>query len=338
MTEELITPPIALVLGATGGIGGAMAAKLATRGYRVRALHRNASAMAARNPSIDWRQGDAMSRGDVVRAAEGVSLIVHAVNPPGYRDWARLVLPMIDNTIAAAKASGARVVMPGTVYNFGPETFPVLDEESPQRPVTIKGKIRVALEEHLEAAAADGVPVIIVRAGDYFGPGAGNNWFVQGLVKPGVPVKAVTLPGAPGIGHQWAYLPDVAETMMQLVEHADRLPRFARFHMEGVFDADGLQLAEAIRRAVGKPALPIRRFPWFFVSLAAPFVPLFREVMEMRYLWQEPLRMSNRRLLEVLGAEPHTPLDRAVAETLASLGCLPKPKQAAGLLPESARA
>ncbi|WP_416795421.1 NAD-dependent epimerase/dehydratase family protein [Ciceribacter azotifigens] len=338
MTEDLISRPTALVLGATGGIGGAMAAKLAGRGYRVRALHRNAKAIAARNPTIDWRQGDAMSRADVVRTAEGVSLIVHAVNPPGYRDWARLVLPMIDNTIAAAKAAGARIVMPGTVYNFGPESFPDLDEESPQRPVTVKGKIRVALEERLEAAATGGVLVIIVRAGDFFGPGAGNNWFAQGLVKPGAPVKAVTLPGAPGVGHQWAYLPDVAETMMQLVERADRLPPFARFHTEGVFDADGLQLAEAIRRAVGQPRLPIRRFPWFFVRLASPFVPLFREVLEMRYLWQVPLRMSNRRLLEVLGAEPHTPLDLAVTETLASLGCLPKPKQAAGLLPETARA
>lgn len=332
MTEELISRPVALVLGATGSIGSAMTAKLAARGYRVRALHRNAAAMAARDPSIDWRQGDAMNRTDVVAAAEGVSLIVHAVNPPGYRDWARLVLPMIDNTIAAAKAAGARILMPGNVYNFGPDAFPVLDEDSPQRPVTVKGKIRVALEERLEAAAAEGVPVIIVRAGDFFGPGAGNNWFALGLVKPGAPLKVVTLPGAPGIGHQWAYLPDVAETMMQLVERADGLPTFARFHMEGVFDADGLQLAEAIRRVVGDPRLPIRRFPWLFVRLAAPFVPLFREIMEMRYLWQVPLRMSNRRLVEVLGAEPHTPLDLAVTETLASLGCLPNRQQADGRL------
>jgi hypothetical protein len=48
--------------------------------------------------------------------------------PPGYRDWARLVLPMIDNTIAAARASGARIVLPGTVYNYGPNAFPVLRE------------------------------------------------------------------------------------------------------------------------------------------------------------------------------------------------------------------
>ena len=61
--------------------------------------------------------------------------------------------------------------------------------------------------------AAAGVPVLIVRAGDFFGPGAGNNWFAQGLVKPGRPLASVTLPGDPGIGHQWAYVPDVAETV-----------------------------------------------------------------------------------------------------------------------------
>jgi hypothetical protein len=36
----------------------------------------------------------------------------------------------------------------------------------------------------------------------------------------------------------------------------------------------------------------------------------------------EPLRMDNTRLKAVLGAEPHTPLDEAVRETLIGLGCL----------------
>ena len=39
---------------------------------------------------------------DVRAAAEGCSVIVHAVNPPGYRRWSELVLPMLDHTIAAA--------------------------------------------------------------------------------------------------------------------------------------------------------------------------------------------------------------------------------------------
>src|SRR3989344_5322684 len=65
-------------------------------------------------------RGDAMRREDVVAAAAGCDVIVHAVNPPGYRRWSELVLPMIDNTIAAATAVGATVVLPGTIYNYGP--------------------------------------------------------------------------------------------------------------------------------------------------------------------------------------------------------------------------
>src|SRR5476649_897066 len=175
------TSPTALILGATGGIGGAVAQRLLADGWKIKALHRNAAAQAqagAHAGRIDWLQGDAMHRDDVVGAAQGVSLIVHAVNPPGYRNWAGLVLPMMDNSIAAARASGARIVLPGTVYNYGPNAFPVLRESSSQEPLTHKGAIRVELERRLQAASSEGVRSLIVRAGDFFGPGSnGNSWF-----------------------------------------------------------------------------------------------------------------------------------------------------------------
>lgn len=321
-TVMITKRPVALVLGATGGIGGAVAQKLLAHGYDVRAMHRNAQDHAIRAPHFDWVSGDAMNRDDVMRAAIGAELIVHAVNPPGYRNWGSLVLPMIDNTIAAAKAAHASILMPGTIYNYGPEVFDSVTEDSPQHPVSEKGKIRVALEQRLEAAATDGTRVILVRAGDFFGPGAGNNWFAQAVVKPGAPLKAITNPAAPGIGHQWAYLPDVAETMMRLVLRANELPAFARFHMEGFWDHDGRQLAEAIRRVTRKATLPVKPFPWWMLRLGRPFVPVFRELLEMRYLWQKALHMRNDRLVAFLGEEPRTPIDAAVRETLEGLGCL----------------
>lgn len=324
MTEmNAIAPrPLALVLGATGGLGGALAEALLARGYRVRAMHRNPGAQMAARPAYEWVKGDAMNAADVLRAAEGVRLIVHGVNPPGYCNWGQLVLPMIDNTIAAARAVGARILMPGTIYNYGPDAFPLLSEDSPQTPTSIKGGIRVALERRLKRASEDGVPVILVRAGDFFGPDAGNNWFAQGLVMPGKPVRFVINPGRKGAGHAWAYLPDVAETFMQLLDRADQLPTFARFHMDGFFDADGSQMAKAIGRAIGKPSIRIWSFPWLLAGLARPFVPLMRELHEMRYLWKTTVRLDNRLLVERLGAEPRTPLDEAVKATLSSLGCL----------------
>ena len=315
---------VALVLGATGGIGGEMAGRLAMAGWTVRALHRNPEHLAAHRHGVEiaWLKGDAMRSDDVAQAAGGASLIVHAVNPPGYRDWDKLVLPMLDNSIAAARANEARIVLPGTVYNYGPDAFPLIAEDAPQRPRTRKGAIRVEMERRLHTAVDQGVRTLIVRAGDFFGPRAANNWFSQGLVTPGRLVKAVMNPAVRGVGHQWAYLPDVAETMMRLFEHEQELPAFATFHMDGHWDADGAALTGAIKWAVGRPDLPIHRFPWWLVQVASPVVPLFRELSEMRYLWRTPVRLANGRLLKLLGSEPHTPLDDAVRSTLEGMGCI----------------
>lgn len=315
----------ALVLGATGGIGGEVARQLLAAGWQVRALRRGGPPPGAQQDGLDWVAGDAMDPADVLAAAVGCSVIVHAVNPPGYRRWAELVLPMITNTIAAAQAQGATIVLPGTVYNYGSGAFPMLREDSPQQPLTRKGVIRVELEQRLQQASQQGCRVLVVRAGDFFGPQVGNSWFAQGLVKPGQPVKTIQMPGDRGVGHQWSYVPDVARTMVALLQRREQLAPFERFHMAGHWDADGTQMASAICRVVlrhGGAQPTLRAFPWWLVTLASPFVETLRELREMRYLWQLPVAMSNNKLLTVLGQEPHTPWDEAVQATLEGLGCL----------------
>ncbi len=314
-----------LVLGATGGIGGEAALQLRNAGWAVRALKRAAPKAMEDRDGITWLRGDAMNQEDVMRAADGCSVIVHAVNPPGYRDWQKLVLPMIDNTIATATARRATIMLPGTVYNFGPDAFPILHEDSPQHPVTRKGAIRVQLEQRLEAASLRGARVIIVRAGDFFGPKAGNSWFTQGLVKPGRPVTSIANPNRAGVGHQWGYLPDVARTMVELLARRELLKPFERFHMAGHWDPTGLLMVQSIRRVVARHTgkePPISGTPWWALRVAAPVVPMLRELLEMRYLWDQPVQMANGRLLEVMGHEPHTPLDEAVEASLLGMGCL----------------
>jgi len=176
------------------------------------------------------------------------------------------------------------------------------------------------MERRLEAAASTGVRTLIVRAGDYFGPHAGNSWFSQGLISAGRPVRSITYPGPPSVGHSWAYLPDVAETIAQLIERD--LAAFEVFHFRGHWFEHGIQIAEAVRRVVGNPRLPVRSFPWWAVYAASPFVAMFREMIEMRYLWQEPLKLDNAKLNAFLGSEPHTPIDQAIVTTLRGLGCL----------------
>lgn len=316
----------ALVLGASGGIGGEVARRLRDAGWRVVALQRGLPAAQLQRDGMDWRRGDALDAAAVRAAAQGCSVIVHAVNPPGYRDWDRVVLPMLDHSIAAAQAEGATLVLPGTVYNYGPDAFPRLAEDAPQRPVTRKGAIRAEMESRLRAASGPGLRVVIVRAGDFFGPQARNSWFSQGMVKPGRPVRSIANPAAPGVGHQWSYLPDVAAAMVGLIERRDTLPAFNNCHMTGHWDATGREMAEAIQRVVARRTGRTPRiagFPWWLLTLASPFVKTFDEMREMRYLWQRPVQLTGTQLAAVLGREPHTPLDEAVEAALRGLGCLP---------------
>jgi nucleoside-diphosphate-sugar epimerase len=323
MTE--IENRTALVIGATGGIGGETAKALIKAGWRVRAATRDPERarrdFAALGP-VEWRAGDAMRAADMIAAAQGVRLIVHAANPPGYRNWRGLALPMLQSSIAAAKASGARLMLIGTVYNFGPDAGSVLDERSPQHPLTRKGKIRVEMEDMLRAAAAEGVRSLVVRAGDFFGPEAPSAWFNTAMVQRGKPVRFVIYPGRRDVGHAFAYLPDLALTIARLAEIEARLESFEVVHFAGHWLERGVAIAEAIRRVAGKPRAPILPFPAALFYLAAPFSTLFREMIEMRYLWRVPLRLDNSKLEKLIGPEPHTPLDDAVRASLEGMGCL----------------
>ena len=310
----------ALVVGATGGIGGAVARGLMARGWQVVGINRDVAKAKTMAPAFRWLEGDAMRAVDVLRAAQGVSLIVHAVNPPGYRNWGQLVLPMLDNTIAAAAKTGARVLLPGTVYNYGPDAGGTVDEHAPQNPITRKGRIRVEMERRLQAAAERGAKALVVRAGDFYGPRSGNSWLAQGMVPTPGPVRRIFNPARAGVGHSWAYLPDLAETMVRLLERRDDLADFDSFQFGGTWVDDNRAFADAIRVAAGRPRAPIYPFPWPVVHALAPFNETAREMRELIYLWRRPLRLVDGKLWRFLGEVPTTPLDEALRTTLRGLG------------------
>jgi len=112
----------------------------------------------------------------------------------------------------------------------------------------------------------------------------------------------------------------------------DRLSPFERVQFEGIYDASGTLMTDALRRVAGRK-VPIWSFPWWLMRLAAPFGGFPREAAEIAQYWRHPVRFDNRRLVDLIGPEPRTDLDLAVRASLVDMGCLaPEPK----LLPAAA--
>ncbi len=326
---------IALVIGATGSFGGHATAALIRHGWRVRALARDpAAARAKAGPRmpIEWVKGDAMLAADVIAAARGADVIVHSANPPGYKNWRGLAIPMLAASIAAAKAHGARIVLPGNVYNYAPESGAQIAEAALQAPVTRKGRVRVEMEQMLEAAVPDGVKTLVLRAGDFFGPAAPNSSLMWLTSRRGGRVRSVSAPGPVDIGHAFAYLPDMAETMARLLDREADLADFETFHFAGHWLARGDEMAGSIRRITGDAAVPLKPFPYPLIYALSPFVEMFRELLEMRYLWRRPIGLDDTKLRDFLGEVPSTPFDAAMRETLSDMGCLPEARATSGRL------
>jgi nucleoside-diphosphate-sugar epimerase len=169
------------------------------------------------------------------------------------------------------------------------------------------------------------VKTLVLRAGDFFGPAAPNSGLQWLTTRRGGRVRSVYAPGPLDVGHAYAYLPDLAKTLAQLLDRESQLADFESFHFAGHWLARGDALADAIRRAARDPAIPLRRFPYPLIQALSPFNETFRELLEMRYLWEQPIGLDDAKLRAFLGDVPTTPFDIAIRESLADMGCLAAP-------------
>jgi nucleoside-diphosphate-sugar epimerase len=225
-------------------------------------------------------------------------------------------LPLAYSAINAAETSGATLLFPGNLYNYGSPMPATIDETTPMRPSSRKGQLRLAMEERMAEATDRGMRAIILRAGDFFGGGRGS-WFDLVLTKE-IGRARLTYPGPLDLVHEWAYLPDFAAALVRLAAVRETLRPFEVFAFPG-HAVTGRQFTTAIARAAGSK-LQVKRMTWWLIHALRPFVPLCRELSEIAYLWNEPHRIDGGKLAAAIGDVPRTPLDVAVARALHDLG------------------
>jgi len=309
-----------LILGGTGGFGRAMVREMLHRGQPARCLVRNldrAATLLGEDPGLELIQGDAQDQKTVVKAAEGCRAIIHAINYP-YPKWVPNMARAIAHVIAAARVSNATILFPGNVYGLGPQCSAPLAEDAPNHPAGHKGELRVTLEDSLLHATEEGsVRVIVLRAGDYFGPTV-RNGLVDPIFANAVAGKAIRTFGNLEAAHQWAYVPDLACAALELLEMEASLRAFEVFHFAGYVATPEQDFLEQVAGQAGHSGLAIRVIPWSALKLAAMFDATVRELMELRYLFDQSVILEGSKLRKTLPDFKETPIAEAIRVTLES--------------------
>ena len=309
-----------LILGATGRLGHSLLHAFRDAGWQVVAQGRGPAPK-------DLPLGVDYDRGPLdpvywTHRYPRASVVVHAINPY-YSRWHKEAIPALRAGIAIARALGARLMFPGNVYNYGFPMPAVIGNDAQERTNTRKGAIRIEMERMLAAAVADGVRSVVLRAGDFIGAERPGSWFDLAITRD-IRGGALCYPGPLDVVHAWQDVDTLATRFVQVATREQRLPDFVRFNVGG-HAVTGAELLDAVARATFTLGLSTRRyplrikcFPWAMLILGQWLVHDWRELLEVRGLWQQPHVLDGSALREFLDDEPehHESLDEVVLRAL----------------------
>jgi nucleoside-diphosphate-sugar epimerase len=317
--SQINSPPgLAVILGANGRLGMAAVWAFLAAGWRVRAFVRGVF-KGDPHAALEVVSGDALAPNAVSTAAQGAQVIVNALNVP-YGDWARDTPKLTHAVILAAAKTGATVVLPGNVYHFGASMPAVLSETSPVKPTHALGKIRQQMESsYRRRAPLEGFQVVILRAGDFFGPAAlkpSGGWFDSHIAAKFAQGK-LRYPGPLDVVHAWAYLPDLAQAMVELAQRRSALAQVETVGFPG-YHLSGGELMRSLENIAGRK-LKIKAMPWRFIRFASLFSATLRGVVQTEYLWRTPHAIDGAKFRELLPDFNETPLPIALAQAVRQL-------------------
>ena len=106
-----------IVIGAKGRFGRHAVNEFHEKGWNVVAFARNWDKKLFPS-NVHIVEGDAFDQNSLITACSDADVIVNALNP-AYENWTVELPKLTESVIAAAISSGATVMIPGNIYNYG---------------------------------------------------------------------------------------------------------------------------------------------------------------------------------------------------------------------------
>ncbi|MCM3129582.1 MULTISPECIES: NAD-dependent epimerase/dehydratase family protein [unclassified Paenibacillus] len=311
----------AIVIGATGGTGAVIVSELVSREVPTIAFGRSKLkleelAIKLGNPAhLSLAIGDACQPDDITAAVQGADVLFHSANVP-YNEMVSKLIPLGESVMEAADRLSLKVVVIDGIYPYGRSQMDQVTEEHPKQPHTKKGRIRLAFEQMVFNSRWENARPMIVRLPDYYGPTANQASYLGGTLEAIASGKLAFFIGNMRIPREYIYLPDAAN---MIVELAGREQAYGEnWNLPGSDIISGHEIVRIAQQASStkKPVIALGKMG---LSLLGLFVPVMKEVVEMLYLTEEPLRLSGEKYKRLIGEIPTTKPEVGIAATIREL-------------------
>jgi nucleoside-diphosphate-sugar epimerase len=289
-----------VIVGA-GPVGRETARLLAEQGHSVILTSRNAGSLDAGDVrTVSSDATDAAQLAGLAKGADAIFMCAMAA----YHRWPTDFFPILDGSVKAAEAIGAKLIMLGNLYAYGAEATMPLRPDLPADPTSRKGTVRHIMWQRMAAAK---VPALEVRASDYLGHGAVTYFSLLALPSLVQQQATLSFPGDPDAPHAWSFTKDTARTLVAAAAYQGEWGR--AFHVP-VQVASVRQLAAKFAAALGFDTPELRRLSADQLAGIG-----FQEAIEMLYLFEKPLLSDTEETTRLLGIDA-SDLNAMIADTL----------------------
>jgi nucleoside-diphosphate-sugar epimerase len=297
-----------VVLGGTGGAGSAIVRELLRQGKTVRGI--SGRPVKQTVEGLESVQADITDSKQVAALTAGASVVYHAAQP-AYTRWLEEFGAMNEAIIAGVARSGARLVVVDNLYMYGPSSAPLL-ETSAESSTGKKGRVRSALTRRLfEAHRAGVLPVVNLRAADYFGVNVHNSLVGSAFFSAIARGESATWFVDATQPHSLTFVDDLARAAIIAGQRDEALGQ--TWHVPNAPALSATAFAQLIAVVAGVAAQPLTVLPEAVVTHSSDSIMM--ELSELLYQVQQPFVSDGSRFAALFGFTP-TPLREAVGRTL----------------------
>jgi len=203
------------ILGAGGPVANALTQELLDHNETIRLISRKPINPIGKN--ISWQKADLLNYNEVLEATKG-STVIYLCAGLVYdaKIWQQQWPIIMQNVINATKAANARLIFFDNVYMYGLVDGP-MTEETPYKPISEKGKVRVKIADQLMAEVKAGkIQASILRAADFYGTDSKNSSFDMMVLDKYAQKQSAQWIGDTRVKHNFTYIPDAGKAMYLL--------------------------------------------------------------------------------------------------------------------------